>query len=62
MEPINLFKANIESCVRINKECIEIINPEWKQKECEITYFDFGEFSKIPKLVSKKLEENEKKG
>lgn len=63
LEPINLYKKIIAECIQIKKNEIEIKDPEWVNKKCEVTLFDFGEYAGLSEKVKKMIkEENEEDG
>ena len=44
LEPINLYKKNIEESIEITQDSIEIVDTEWDHRECELTFRNFGNF------------------
>lgn len=44
-EPISVYKKSIPNCVDISQDSIEIIDYEWDNSACEMTFKDFGNYT-----------------
>lgn len=55
LEPINLYKKNIEEGIEITQDSIEIIESEWDHRECELTFKNFGNYRNQKKEDCEKL-------
>ncbi len=44
LEPISLLYKDIDSCVDIKQDTIDINEPEWQNKKCELTFINFAHY------------------
>ena len=54
-EPISLYKKNISSSIEILPNSIDIMAGEWDRKRCEMTFRNFGNFTKQGKEKHEKF-------
>ena len=56
MEPVSLYNKDINDCIEIKQDTIDIKDPEWESLRCELTFYNFANFSKKSEEEQLKVE------
>lgn len=56
-EPISLLYKEIDSCVDIKQDTIDITEAEWQNKKCELTFFNFAHYKEKSEKDKQKIED-----
>ena len=48
-EPVNLYRKDVVKGIEILPNSIDIMDRDWDRRRCEMTFRNFGNFTKQPK-------------
>lgn len=57
LEPISLLYKEIDNCVDIRQDTIDITEPDWLNKKCRLTFFNFAQYNQKSEKDKEKVEE-----
>lgn len=50
-----MYQKNLSSCIKIEQDLIEIIDREWMNKRCDLTYINFSGYLQADDEERKRL-------
>ncbi len=57
LQPISLLYKDIDSCVDIKQDTIDITEADWQNKKCELTFFNFANYKEKCEKDKQKVED-----